>query len=115
MKHIYAYFGFMSISAGLVGIFLPVMPTTPFLLLSIWFFHKTDSDFEDVILKSKWIGPHLQAYMDNRTMNPSFKWKTLVFLWIGLGISILLQSNPYVMGLLALIGFLVTGHILLLK
>jgi uncharacterized membrane protein YbaN (DUF454 family) len=115
MKHLYLYFGFASISAGLVGIFLPVMPTTPFILLSIWFFHKTDSEFEQVILKNRWIGSHIRYYMQDRSMKRSFKWKTIVFVWLGLGISIYLQSNLYIRALLAVIGLAVTIHIALLN
>jgi uncharacterized membrane protein YbaN (DUF454 family) len=115
MKQIYVYFGFMSISAGVIGIFLPVMPTTPFLLLSIWFFHKTDTDFEKAILKNKWVGNHIRNYLQNRSMERSFKWKTILFVWLGLGISIYTQTNLFIIGILAFIGISVTVHICLLK
>lgn len=113
-KQLYLSGGFLSLSAGVIGIFLPVMPTTPFLLLSIWFFHKTDTKFEQVILRNRWIGTHLSRYINDRHMTASFKWKTIVFVWVGLGISIYLQSNLYVMVLLGLIGVAVTIHIVLL-
>lgn len=113
-QRLYLTGGFLTLSAGIIGLFLPVMPTTPFLLLSIWLFHKTDTKFEQVILNNKWIGSHIRRYVEHRQMTSSFKWKTVVFVWVGLGISIYLQSNVYMMLLLGVIGVAVTIHIVLL-
>jgi uncharacterized membrane protein YbaN (DUF454 family) len=114
-QQLYLSGGFLSLSAGVIGIFLPVLPTTPFLLLSIWLFHKTDTKFEQVILNNRWIGSHIRRYVDERRMTTSFKWKAILFVWLGLGVSIYLQSNLYMMILLGVIGIAVTTHIVLLN
>lgn len=115
IKTIYLILGLLFIFLGAIGIFLPVWPTTPFVLVSIFFFSRSNKDFEEYILNNKWIGTHIRNYIETKSMNRDFKIKTLLFLWLGLLISMLFQSNWIVIGILALVGVLVTIHISLLK
>lgn len=115
MKILYLILGLLFVSLGFIGIFIPVWPTTPFILLSIFFLSKSNKDFNQYILNNKWIGRHIRNYYEKRSMEKSFKIKTLTFLWVGLIIAILLQDSFILIGVLGLIGLTVTIHILLLK
>lgn len=115
MNTLYTFLGVFSVSLGVVGIFVPVWPTTPFVLLSVVLFSRTDKRFDDYILNNKWIGRHVRNYMERRQMNKAIKLKTIGFVWIGLIISMLLQSNFYIIILLGVIGSVVTIHIYKLK
>lgn len=115
MIYVFLVLGLFSVSLGIIGIFLPVLPTTPFILLSMYFFSKSNKDFNEYVMNNKWFGKHIRNYYENRSMTKSFKIKTILFLWFGLSIAILLQANEIVKIVLGVIGILVTIHILLLK
>ena len=115
MKWMYTSFGMISVSFGIIGLFVPVWPTTPFILLSVWLFSRTDKRFDEYMKNTKYIGPHLRYYMEERRMTKAFKVKTLLFLWGGLGISMYLQDSQTIILILLLIGLAVSIHILLLQ
>jgi uncharacterized membrane protein YbaN (DUF454 family) len=114
MNHLYVALGFFTASLGIVGVFLPVWPTTPFLLLSVVFFSRSNRRFDDAILNTKRIGPVLRDYLEHRKMTQSAKTWSLLFLWTGLGLSMVWQNNPWIIAVLALVGLLVSIHLWLL-
>lgn len=115
MKRLYLILGLLFVILGFIGIFIPVWPTTPFILLAMVMFAKTDRRFDEYILKNKIIGPPLKNYLENRSMTCSFKIKTLLFLWVGLAIAMFFQELIWIVWLLVFIGISVSVHILLLK
>ena len=115
MNQLYVALGLLSVSLGVIGIFVPVWPTTPFVLLSVVLFSRSDKRFDEYVLNNRWFGPFLRNYLEHRRMTTPAKIKSIAFVWVGLGISIYVQDNPLVIGLLILIGAMVTMHLALLK
>jgi uncharacterized membrane protein YbaN (DUF454 family) len=115
MNTIYTFLGLLFVSFGVIGIFLPVWPTTPFILVSVFLFSRTNNRFDDYIMRNKWVGSHLKNYMENKKMDRSFKIKTTLFLWIGLSLSMLFSTNTTLIIILAMIGVAVSAHIWLLR
>lgn len=78
-KGLYIFAGFLALVFGFIGIILPVLPTTPFLLLaSICFFRsseKLDKWFKGTSLYKK----NLESFVINRAMTKSQKWRILLF------------------------------------
>lgn len=78
-KGLYIFAGFLALVFGFIGIILPVLPTTPFLLLaSICFFRsseKLDKWFKGTSLYKK----NLESFVVNRAMTKSQKWRILLF------------------------------------
>jgi uncharacterized membrane protein YbaN (DUF454 family) len=66
LKPFYILFGFLFLGLGVIGIFLPLLPTTPFILLSLLCFSQGESRFVKVISESKLIGPYIQDWQQNR-------------------------------------------------
>jgi uncharacterized membrane protein YbaN (DUF454 family) len=100
---------------GAVGIFLPVLPTTPFVLLSAGCFSISSPKLADSLMKSKYFGSYIENYRYKTGVPRSAKIRAIVFLWTGLFISMLLIKKVMIIGILIIIGTLVTIHLSKLK
>lgn len=59
MRSIYMLAGFLMTAIGIVGVFLPLLPTTPFLLVAAWCFSRSSPRFEQWLLDHRTLGPPL--------------------------------------------------------
>ncbi|MBI5070745.1 MAG: YbaN family protein [Deltaproteobacteria bacterium] len=66
----WAYFlvGWVFFALGLLGAFLPVLPTTPFMLLALWAFSQSSRRFHDWLYHHRVFGPSLQAWRRERVV-----------------------------------------------
>ncbi len=76
--------GTMSVIAGLIGILLPLVPTTPFLLLAAWCFARSSRRFYRLLLGNRWLGPYIRNYREGRGLTMAAKVSTLVVLWLAI-------------------------------
>ncbi|OOF37951.1 hypothetical protein BKK47_10710 [Rodentibacter mrazii] len=79
MKYIYILLGFISLALGIVGIFLPLLPTTPFLLLTLFFFAKGSKRLEIWFLSTSIYQKHLKSFNERRVMSKKTKMVILAF------------------------------------
>jgi uncharacterized membrane protein YbaN (DUF454 family) len=107
--------GFLSLGVGIVGIALPVLPTTPFLLLSAFCFSGSSKRLHNLLLKSKWLASYIENYTSKTGVPKTVKMQSLIFLWATLTASMLIFQKDYLFVLLPLVGAGVTMHILLIK
>ncbi len=114
MKIMLLILGYLSLFLGVLGIILPVLPTTPFLLAAIILFSKSYPQIAYKIKQNKWLGSYLDDYLSSKMMKRSAKVKSIIFIWVGLSISIYLQNVVWLMILLGVIGLIVSLHIILL-
>jgi uncharacterized protein len=61
-KLIFIGIGFFFVAVGTIGIFLPLLPTTPFLLISLWAFSRSSDRFHDWLYHHRFFGPFLQDW-----------------------------------------------------
>lgn len=100
---------------GTLGIFLPVLPTTPFLLLASWAFLKSSETLYNWLMNHKVLGIYIRSYIKYRGVSKQQKIIAILTLWITMSISIYMIDKPIVKILLVLIGLGVTTHILMLR
>ena len=90
---IYIFAGFLSLALGFIGVILPVLPTTPFLLLaSICFFRsseKLDKWFKGTSLYKK----NLESFVVNRAMTKQQKWRILLFAYFIMMFPLIIVDN----------------------
>jgi len=108
--------GVISIALGVLGIFLPLLPTTPFLLLAAACFMRSSRRLYDWLLTHRYLGPYIGNYRNFRAIPKRMKIILLVLLWATLGYSMIaVVENLLVCILLGAIGIGVTIHILSMK
>ena len=114
-KKIYICVGFLAVGLGIIGAFLPVMPTVPFLLIALFWFERSSKKYHDMILNNKYFGKVLRDYYEGRGLTTSVKIKAVLFLSCGMGFSVYRVHNLHLRIMLVLIWVGVALYIILLK
>lgn len=112
-KILFITIGCVSIVLGIVGIFVPGLPTTPFLLLSSWLFYKSSRRLHDALHRSKYLGPYISRYQDKRGVSIWSKLITIALMWTMISISAFgILENGHLRIVLLLAGVIGTGSVL---
>ena len=114
-KKLYITFGFLAVALAIVGVFIPGLPTVPFLLVALFCFERSSKKYHDMIMNNKYFGPVLQDYYSGKGLTPSVKIKAILFLSCGMIFSIYKIQNLYARIALAIVWIGVAIHIILLK
>lgn len=107
--------GFIFIGLGAVGVAIPVMPTTPFVLLAAVCFSASSKKFYDWLLRNRVFGQYIENYRTKQGISIRLKIASIAFLWTGLIISMVVVQTIWVIVMLAMVGVCVTIHLLLIK
>ncbi len=105
--------GTLFVGLGILGIFLPLLPTTPFLLLAAACYVRSSQRLYDWLLNNKRFGKYIRNYLQGKGVPPKVKLLTITLLWITIGFSIafVVESFP-VRIILILIAVGVSLHVL---
>ncbi|MFC2118618.1 YbaN family protein [Bacteroidota bacterium] len=115
-KIILIAFGTMSAGLGIAGIFLPVLPTTPFLLLSALCFSKSSEKFHKWLLTSSLTGKYISNYLSGGGMSVRQKVISISLLWLTIGSTVIFIIQPLFVKIIILtIASAVTIHLLRIK
>ncbi|MBD3392313.1 MAG: DUF454 family protein [Chitinivibrionales bacterium] len=108
--------GVISLGLGGTGIFLPLLPTTPFLLVSAYCFSRSSERLHRWLLSHKWLGPYIKNYQEHRALPAGTKVVVLILLWATIGYAVLRVVSWWMMDV-ALVGIAaaVTVHIMRMK
>lgn len=87
VRLLYIIIGTLSLIIGLVGIALPVLPTTPFLLLTAACYYRGSERLHSWLVQSKLFGPTIRDFEEKKGMKKSTKNKALIVLWATVFIS----------------------------
>ena len=105
--------GTLFVGLGIVGIFLPVLPTTPFLLLAAACYAKSSQRFYNWLIHNRWFGYYIRNYLEKKGIPPKTKILIIALLWISIGLSASFAVQSFIIRLiLVLIAVGVTIHIL---
>ncbi|MBD3339572.1 MAG: DUF454 family protein [Candidatus Lokiarchaeota archaeon] len=108
--------GFISLILGIIGVILPILPTTPFLLLSAACFARSSDRFYNWLINNKVLGAYIRHYREGTGMPLKIKIITISLLWITILLSIfLIITILWVKFLLIIIAIAVTIHIALIR
>ena len=115
-KGLFISMGLISLGIGAVGVFVPLLPTTPFLLIAAACFLRSSERLYQWLMNHRIFGSYIRNYREHRAMSISAKIWVISLLWITLGYSILqVVQVLFIQIILFLIALGVTIHIITLK
>jgi len=114
-KALIALLGFISLALAAAGTLLPLLPTTPFLLLAAGCFMRSSDRLYRWLMSRRWVGTYIRNYREYKALTSFAKLVILIVLWVTITTSILAVSTTWVRLLLVLVALAVSVHILCLK
>lgn len=116
IKTLLIILGSLSIGIGILGVFLPLLPTTPFLLLGAACYIRSSRKLYTWLIQHKWLGTYIINYRENRSISRKTKITSIILLWSSIGYSmVFVISSTLVRLALFIIAIGVTAHLLSLK
>ena len=108
--------GTIFIAIGVIGVVVPILPTTPFLLLAAICYMRGSRRLYNSLLHNRIVGGYIRNYLEGRGMSPKMKIWTLSLLWVGLICTAALATDILIVRFtLAAVLIGVTIHILKIK
>jgi len=108
--------GTLSLGLGIIGVFIPILPTTPFLLLAAACYMRSSERFYQWLINNRVFGSYIRNYIEGRGIPVRIKILTILLLWLTIGLSITFGvQNIVIKIVLICIAIGVTAHIALIK
>jgi len=116
IKILYIAAGCISLALGILGIFLPVLPTTPFLLLASFCFYRSSNKLYNCLINHKYLGKYISDFLVDKSLPLRIKIISISFLWISISASAIFWVDVlWLRILLFAIAIGVSAHILSYK
>ncbi len=115
-KALLIFCGTLCVGLGVLGMFLPLMPTTVFLLLAAYCYSRSSEKFHTWLLSNRLFGKYISNYKAGKGISLRQKWSTTIFLWASIGASIWMIGGGFWSTLFLLaVAIGVTLHLFMLK
>lgn len=111
IKTLYNIAGTVALLLGILGIFLPVLPTTPFLLLASACYMRGSKRMHRWLMSQRHLGPYIRNFQAGHGIPLRAKIAALALLWTSLSVSIWVVPLPWVRILLLVPGIVVTVYL----
>jgi uncharacterized membrane protein YbaN (DUF454 family) len=104
--------GTICVALGVLGIFLPLLPTTVFLLMAAGCYARSSERFYQRLITNRFLGGYIRNHREGRGMRRRDKAVTVALLWIGIGATMIWTVTAHWLHLLLLaIAIGVTVHV----
>lgn len=116
VKPLLVVVGTIFVGLGIIGIILPVLPTTPFLLLAAACYAKSSKRFYCWLLNNRWFGVYIKNYREKKGMPLKIKIFVVALLWLTILVSVIFAVQFLIVRVIFIIIALgVSVHILSMK
>ena len=108
--------GTLSLAVGVIGIILPVLPTTPFFLIAAACYLRGSKKMYDKLVKNRYFGGYLRDYMEGRGVSKRATVVSITSLWVLILLSAVFATNDLIIrAVLIVVATAVTIHLLRLR
>jgi len=111
-RAVFLTLGHLCVALGVIGVFLPVMPTTVFLLGAAACYARASAGFYNRLLNNRVFGPIIADWRHYRAMTWKAKAYAIGFVWVGIGISVVVVPMVWLRVVLLGVAVAVTGFLL---
>ena len=95
VRFILVVIGTIALALGIIGIILPLLPTTPFLLLATACYARSSDRFYNGLMANRVLGPPIKEWRDYRSVTKKTKFSSIIIITISFGVTILfVLANP---------------------
>jgi uncharacterized protein len=115
LKLLLSALGCACLVLGAIGIFLPILPTTPFVLLAAWCFSRSSEQFHNWLINHKQLGTIIKAWQSESGIPPQACYKAIAMTWLGLSLSMLIIAKLWAVVLLCSIGLVLSLYLLRMR
>jgi len=108
--------GSLCAGLGIIGIVVPILPTTPFLLLAAACYMRSSKRFYQRLTNNRIFGAYVRNYIEGRGMPIRMKILTIFLLWLAIGLTVAFEVQSIVIRIVLIcIAIGVTVHIVLIR
>jgi uncharacterized membrane protein YbaN (DUF454 family) len=99
VRTFYFVCGSACLALGFIGIFVPLLPTTPLVLLAAFFFSKSSTRMHQWLINHSRFGPLIRDWHEHRVIRPRAKWLASITIVVVMGVSLAFGTFPGVLKL----------------
>lgn len=110
-RPLYLCLGLTLVLIGFIGVFVPVWPTTIFMIMAVWAFKRSSPPLESWLLNHPWFGQTLRDWDEHRAIRPQAKAISISAIWVCMALSAWVTGKVYVYVILAVVGVSLTAFI----
>ena len=114
-KALFIVLGTIFVVIGVIGAFVPLLPTTPFLLLASACYARGSDRLHSWLMNHRFMGPYLRNIKEQRAMPMAAKVTTVTVLWISIAFSIIAIERLSVRAILVLTAICTTTYVLRMR
>lgn len=107
--------GTICVGLGVLGMFVPLLPTTPFLLLASFCYGRSSKRFYNWLITNRWCGEYIRNYREGKGIRLRHKILTILLLWLTISYSMWVVSLWWIRLILLIIAVGVSVHLVRIK
>ncbi|UYZ20142.1 YbaN family protein [Mesobacillus jeotgali] len=113
VKALLIFIGTLSITLGVIGSVVPLLPTTPLILLGAACYVKASEELYQKLIRNKWLGSYIKDFREKNGITLKNKVLSLSMMWISiLGTILFFEVNFWLAAVLIVIAVTVSAYIL---
>ena len=112
VKILWIFLGTLSLVIGAIGVVVPGLPTTAFLLLAAWLYLKSSEKLYQKLISNKYLGPYILDFQQKKGMTRRTKFRAIGTMWVMITVSCVFFIKPLSV-ILIVIGLGIVGTVVM--
>jgi len=104
--------GILSLVLGVIGAFVPLLPTVPLVLLAAYCFARSSERLHQWLIHHRYFGPIIDNFQAGKGIPRRIKYRTIAIIWLSMGFSCWMVAKLWLCVMLVCIGLAVSIYLL---